>query len=361
MQQGLFCTFADLLGLRQGMYGNVLVVAEFTMEERKNDHITLAFSSRVEAGLADTRFTYEPMLGTHLMGDSVPFSFLGKTMRVPIWVSSMTGGSTEAGTINRNLARACREFGMGMGLGSCRVLLEQPGYFDDFNMRSIIGNDLPLYANIGIVQVEEMLANRSHGKLADMVQQLQADGLIIHVNPMQEWLQKEGNVLKRPPLETIGEFLALTSLKIIVKEVGQGMGPASIARLMALPIEALEFAAFGGTNFARLELARRSPDYEKLYGPVAMVGHTAAEMVETVNALVRNGDRLACRQLIISGGMRSFLDGYYYISKSTLPSVYGQASEFLHHARGDYHDLQTYVAGQVSGLKFAKAFLQIKQ
>jgi len=330
------------------------------MEQRKSDHIALAFSSHVAAALADTRFTYEPMLGVHTTGDPLPFQFLGKTMRVPIWVSSMTGGSREAGTINRNLARACNEFGMGMGLGSCRILLEDNSHFEDFNVRGIIGEELPLYANIGIVQVEEMLADKIQAKLIDLVHRLGADGLIIHVNPVQEWLQREGDVLKQPPADTIEEFLSLTNLKIIVKEVGQGMGPASISRLMNLPIEALDFAAFGGTNFAKVEMARSSNEHQELYAPLALVGHAAGEMLETVNSLVKSGKPLACRQLIISGGINSFLDGYYFISKSMLPAIYGQASGFLRFARGDYHELQAYVAGQINGFNFAKAFLQIR-
>lgn len=330
------------------------------MEQRKNDHIALALSSRVASALADTRFIYEPMLGAPAAGDEGTFPFLGKTMRVPVWVSSMTGGSKEAITINRNLARACNEFGMGMGLGSCRILLENTQHFDDFDMRGIIGDDLPFYANIGIVQVEEMLRNRSHDKLTDLVHRLRADGLIIHVNPIQEWLQKEGDALKQPPIDTIEAFLSLSKLRIIVKEVGQGMGPGSITRLMNLPIEALDFAAFGGTNFAKVELARSSPQNRELYSPLAALGHSAGEMLETVNTLVKSGKSLACRQLIISGGIHSFLDGYYFISKSMLPGIYGQASEFLRFARGDYHELQEYVAGQINGLKFAKAFLHIK-
>lgn len=330
------------------------------MEQRKNDHIAMVFSSQVEPALADTRFTYEPMLESHLHNQLTPISFLGKTLQVPIWVSSMTGGSKEAKTINRNLARACNEFGMGMGLGSCRILLENADLFEDFYMREIIGDDLPLYANIGIVQVEEMLLNKSHERLVELVARLKADGLVIHVNPVQEWLQKDGDVLKQPPVETLEAFLALTNLKVIVKEVGQGMGPESIKRLMELPIEALDFAAFGGTNFAKVELARSTLQNQELYGPLAMLGHSAGEMLEVVNSLVNSARPLACRQIIISGGIHSFLDGYYFISKSLLPAIYGQASGFLRFARGDYHELHEYVNGQINGLKFAKAYLRIR-
>ncbi len=330
------------------------------MEQRKKDHIELAFSSQVASALADKRFNYEPLMSAHPIGETEPFIFLGKTMRVPMWVSSMTGGTSKARIINTNLARACHEFGMGMGLGSCRILLEKPEHFDDFNMRGIIGPDLPLYANIGIAQLESMLLTRSHERLTGLVEKLRADGLIIHVNPIQEWLQEEGDLLKQPPIETIEHFLSLTSLKIIVKEVGQGMGPASITRLMKLPIEAFEFAAFGGTNFSQVELARIQTQKLEEYDPLALIGHTAGEMLDFINCLANGNNEYACNQLIISGGIRSFLDGYYFISKSTLPAIFGQASAFLRCAQGEYVDLQQFVARQINGLKFAKAYLSLR-
>ncbi len=330
------------------------------MEKRKNDHIALAFSSQINESLADQRFTYEPMLGSHVLGDLDPVAFLDRELKVPMWVSSMTGGTDLARIINTNLARACNEFGMGMGLGSCRILLDDMSRFPDFDMREVIGKDLPLYANIGIVQVEDMLENKSIPKLTDLVERLKADGLIIHVNPVQEWIQNEGDLLKHPPVETIERFLSITGMKVIVKEVGQGMGPESIARLMQLPIEAFELAALGGTNFASVEMARSGPAKQDMYGPLAKIGHTASEMLGVINGLVSSGKPVSCRQIIISGGIGSFLDGYFYMSKSLLPSVYGQASGFLRFARGDYEELRNYVIGQINGLKFARAFLKVK-
>jgi isopentenyl-diphosphate delta-isomerase len=330
------------------------------MEQRKNEHIKLAFTSRVSPDRVDDRFYYEPLLGSYSKGELKPFTFLGKTMKVPMWVSSMTGGSKIAQTINTNLAMACKEFGMGMGLGSCRILLENDKYLPDFDMRDIIGDDLPFYANIGISQVETMLNDGSDQRIVEMVDRLRADGLIIHVNPVQEWLQPEGEIAGNPPIDTIEKFLFRTKLKIIVKEVGQGMGPESIKRVMQLPIEAFELAAFGGTNFARVELARSTPRQQELYSPLALLGHTAGEMLGVINEMVKSGQPYGCRQIIISGGIRSFLDGYYYISKSLLPGVFGQASGFLRFARGDYNDLQSFVIDQVKGLTFAYAFLKVR-
>lgn len=330
------------------------------MEDRKRDHIELALSSRIAAAQADQRFVYEPLLGSSAKGEIAPFSFLGYTFRVPLWVSSMTGGTALAKTINTNLARGCNEFGMGMGLGSVRILLENEAYLPDFDVRGVLGYDLPLYANIGIAQLEEMVHKNTIHRIKEVVDRLQADGLIIHVNPIQEWLQAEGDLLMHPPIETIERFLSLSGMKVIVKEVGQGMGPESIARVMRLPIEAFELAAFGGTNFARVELSRNNTANDERYTPLSYVGHPAAEMLEVINALVQTGQPIGCKQLIISGGVHSFLDGYYLTSKSQLPSVYGQASAFLRYATGNYEDLRQYIAGQVNGLKFARAFLKIK-
>jgi isopentenyl-diphosphate Delta-isomerase len=329
-------------------------------EDRKNDHIDLAFSAQMKNLSTDPRFSYEPLLGSASHGAIEPFQFLGRKMRTPIWVSSMTGGSSRSQAINLNLARACNEFGMGMGLGSCRILLEDEKYFPDFDMRAVIGDDLPLYANIGIAQLEKMLTSKSQDRIAELVSRLHADGVIIHVNPVQEWLQNEGDMVMRPPIETIGEFLSLSDMKIIVKEVGQGMGTESITRIMRLPIEAFELAAFGGTNFARVELARSSPQKAELLSPLSLIGHSADEMLELINQVAVSAEKSGCRQIIISGGVHSFLDGYYYMSKSILPAIYGQASGLLRYAQGDYEDLRHYITEQIRGLLFARAFLKVK-
>jgi isopentenyl-diphosphate Delta-isomerase len=334
-----------------------------TAAARKRDHIEMAFRSQVQHGEVDGRFYYEPLLSAHPQpGSLLPFSFLGKTLRAPLWVSSMTGGTDWAHTINHNLARACAEFGMGMGLGSCRSLLFSDDTLEDFAVRHLIGDDLPLYANLGIAQLEQLIDNQQLWRVTDLLDKLQADGLIIHVNPLQEWLQPEGDRFQRPPFDTITTILEqMPELKIIVKEVGQGMGYESLRVLFQLPLQAVDFAASGGTNFAKLELLRSSPANQAIYEQLAQVGHTAEEMVHFTNQLKEElGDKMLCRQVIISGGVTSFLDGYFLTNKLHLPSVYGQASGFLKHARGEYDELRDYVAAQVRGLELAEAFLKIK-
>jgi isopentenyl-diphosphate delta-isomerase len=335
--------------------------ADPTAVSRKQDHIELAFQSQVEHVALDKRFFYEPALAAHpAPGSLAPTPFLGKILRTPIWVSSMTGGTGLARTINQNLARACAEFGMGMGLGSCRQLLYSDDYLPDFDVRDLIGPDLPLYANLGIAQLEEILERNQIDVIRNLLNRLRADGLIVHLNPLQEAMQPEGDCFKRPAIDTIAELVDKADFPIVVKEVGQGMGPASMRALLQLPLAAVEFAAAGGTNFAKLELLRSSPEKQQIFHKFALVGHTAEEMVGQANHLCTDlGEKIRVRNLIISGGVQDFMDGYYLIKKSTMPAVYGQASGFLKFARGDYETLQQYVSAQVRGLELAFAFLRV--
>ncbi|MEO0734531.1 MAG: isopentenyl-diphosphate delta-isomerase, partial [Bacteroidota bacterium] len=335
-----------------------------TAASRKEDHIELAFRSQVDGLGLDPRFDYEPLLAAHPAAGSLPvFTFGDKTMRAPLWVSSMTGGTEKAYVINQNLGRACAEFGLGMGLGSCRPLLYGHDRLRDFDVRPLTGDTIPLFANLGVAQIQDLLDEDRASELRDMVIALRADGLIIHVNPFQEAMQPEGDRFRVSPLETIEATLAtLPDVPLIVKEVGQGMGPRSLAALLALPLLAVDTAAGGGTNFSKLELFRGDDLSREAYGPLVAAGHTAAEMVEMINTIVANEEgaqpQVPCKNLVISGGIKTFLDGYYLTERSVLPAVYGQASAFLRHARGDYAELQRYVSLQIRGLELARAYLR---
>ena len=331
---------------------------------RKKDHIQLAMRSQINSALQDKRFYYEPLFAAHPSSKKSTFEFLGKPLQNPLWISSMTGGTAIANTINKNLAKAAKEFGIGMGLGSCRSLLSNDTYFEDFNLRPLIGDNLPLYANLGIAQIEALLMNKEAYRIQQLVDKLQADGLIIHVNPVQEWLQPEGDKFTRPAINTIMDLMSiLPNLKYIVKEVGQGIGPQSLEALLRLPLEAIDFAAHGGTNFAKIELLRQEGNMHPGYEEIPFLGHSAEEMVNFTNAIVeklKNENALSCSQIIISGGIRNFLDGFFLRNKLSLPSIYGQASAFLTHAQKGYEDLVVFIDSQIKGLEFAEAFLKIR-
>jgi len=329
-------------------------------ETRKDEHLKLALSSQNEN--IDSRFYYEPMLAAHPEKTTTwPTKLGNKTLHFPLWISSMTGGTAKTNEINLRLAKTAAKFGLGMGVGSARIALEDLSKRDGFRLRPILGKETPFYLNFGIAQIEKMVANQSLDQLEELVADVEADGVIIHVNPLQEWMQPEGDFIQHAAIDTIEKFLSNTSLPLIVKEVGQGYGPESMKRLLQLPLVAVEFAANGGTNFSKLELLRNRVKSEYMM-PFVAVGHSAVEMLDFCNAATDElGNKVKCSTVIASGGIKNFLDGYYLLQKSKLNVFYGQASEFLRHAQVSQEELDRFVQQQIEGLLLAKAFLKIKE
>jgi isopentenyl-diphosphate delta-isomerase len=138
------------------------------------------------------------------------------------------------------------------------------------------------------------------------------------------------------------------------------MGPGSLKALLEMPLAAIDFAAFGGTNFARLEMLRAPETWQEYYGPLASIGHDAEEMMQMINDHLDNGVRVQCRHIIVSGGIRNFLDGYYLIKQCKLPAIYGQASSFLKYANESYEHLRDFISSQIKGLRLAEAFMKLK-
>lgn len=285
-------------------------------------------------------------------------SFGNEVMKFPIWVSSMTGGTEKAGTINRTLAKACGKFGLGMGLGSCRIILEDDTYLPDFQLRKEIGDSAPLYANLGIAQIESLLKAGKVSLITELIDKTESNGLIIHINPLQEWLQPEGDRYNDAPVNTIERLMDKVDLPLILKEVGQGLGPASLEALLSLPLRGLEFGALGGTNFSKLELSR---NHDKEGSELVHIGHTAYEMVDFINEIILNGLEIKTENLIVSGGIKNYLDGYYCITKLQMPSIYAQASAMLKVALQGDEATENYIEEQIRGLALSKAFLQIRE
>jgi len=329
------------------------------LSNRKTDHIDLALDSQVNQ--ADVRFNYEPMHAFDLTKKLDPIEFSGLKMQAPWWVSSMTGGAVKAGRINELLAKACAKYGLGMGLGSCRPVLENSEYADDFLVRKWIGNQ-PLFANLGIAQIEEISENNSWDKLKDMVSRLEANGLIIHINPLQEWMQPEGDDIRFNPVDTVKRTIDALDCPIIVKEVGQGFGPDSLKELLKLPLAALDYGSLGGTNFSKLEFTRGGSNQMPGYEEVTRLGHSANEMTSMVNELVAElGANVYCQNIIVSGGIKNFLDGYYHVNKVHMPAIYAQASPFLKYTLAGEKALHKFIESQLAGYQMANRTLKIKE
>ncbi|MEX1100206.1 MAG: hypothetical protein WEB87_07260 [Bacteriovoracaceae bacterium] len=339
-----------------------------SLSERKSDHLKLAEKAQTKASDVDRRFQYEPMLSAHpqdVIGEverRFGMNWLGKTMKAPLWISSMTGGTGDARHINQRLAAVAGEFGLGMGLGSCRSLLDDSKDFEDFNLRPILGPDTLFMANIGVAQVEQLLERGEAERLDELVRRLDADALIVHVNPLQEWFQPEGDRLKRPALETIEELLEEFEAPVVVKEVGQGMGPKSLAALIRLPLAGLEFGAFGGTNFSVLESLRSSGQKNSSFVELTRVGHTAEQMVESVNIILEElGTQALCQNFIISGGIQSALHAYALMQQLQGPCVFGRARAFLERADQSEQALREFVMEELGCLAMGACFLDVEE
>ena len=329
---------------------------EKDISSRKDEHIELAQKSILKTSSNDARFNYEPLLSPHpCEGSNLETEFLGKKVRAPLWISSMTGGSVNANRVNKQLAEICSEFGLGMGLGSCRPLMESKKYFDDFNLRPYIGGELPLLANIGVAQLETIICDKNiRDNFFEQLSLLKVDGIFVHINPLQEFLQPEGDRFSSSPLEIINKFIAISPVDVLVKEVGQGLGPKSLSSLAKLDIKGIEFGAYGGTNFSRLELLRS--DARQSLAPLSYVGHTAEEMIKNINNLEGFKDK----EIILSGGIENFLDAHYLLLKSNSKSMYGMAGKILRELSRGQNYLKQFIEHELSGLNFARSYLTLK-
>ena len=180
------------------------------ISKRKTDHLRLAANAQLQKrdrNFSDYDLTYEPCLGIFPADNFNLKQTIGhKSIDHPLWISSMTGGSAESGKINKILAKIAHEWGLGMGLGSCRILMDNPKNIKDFQLRPIL-KDRPLWANLGICQVDEFNRQNNWKKFQRILEDLDVDGLMIHINPTQEFLQKEGSTLKHSAIDILTSFL----------------------------------------------------------------------------------------------------------------------------------------------------------
>lgn len=327
-------------------------------EQRKKDHIDLTFKSRPTEQVQMDKFYYEPLFAAHPCPETQDLlqDFMGHEFKLPLWVSSMTGGTEKAKVINKNLARACGEFGLGMGLGSCRSLIDSDERFDDFNVKPLMGS-APLFTNFGVAQLEQLIDQGRLNRVEEISQALKSDGMIIHVNPLQEWAQPEGDSYKRAAIETIREVVEQLELAVIVKEVGQGFGPKSLKALTELPLAAIELAGYGGTNFTLLEHTRKSDQTSvEASSQLAFVGHRIGQMMTFINEL--DPTKMKCQNFILSGGITGVISGDLYLRQLKFNGVIGMASQFLKYSLGEYQEVKTYIQRIKSELLMARAFIK---
>jgi isopentenyl-diphosphate delta-isomerase len=288
-------------------------------QQRKKEHLELCLESDQIAARSGTGFDRYAFIHNALPELDIDeidtaTTFLGKRLAAPLLISSMTGGFELARKVNRNLAAAAQELGLAMGVGSQRVAIEQPSAADSFQVREV-APDILLLANLGAVQL-----NYGYGieQCRRAVEMIAADGLILHLNVLQEAVQPEGNRNFKGLTDKIGAICRQLEVPVVAKEVGSGISAEVAVRLAGAGVKAIDVAGMGGTSWYAVE-ARRAAKAGK---PVDMAFATWG--IPTEEALVEARKALPDIELVASGGMRSGLDFAKAIALGANAAALGQ-------------------------------------
>ncbi len=228
-----------------------------SIHERKADHIRINLDENVNfphltTGLERFRFVHQALPELHLDEVDTGVTVLGKHISAPILVSSMTGGTGLAHEINRNLAEAAQARGLAMGLGSQRAGIERDELAQTFRVRDV-APDILLFANLGAVQLNY---GYDVDQCCQAMEMIEADALILHLNPLQEVLQAGGDVNWRGLLDKIEQVCLRVGAPVAVKEVGWGISPQTARRLIEAGVSAIDVAGAGGTSWSQVEMHR---------------------------------------------------------------------------------------------------------
>jgi isopentenyl-diphosphate Delta-isomerase len=270
------------------------------METRKRRHIDVCLSEAVDyqtvtTGLERYRLPYNALTQTDLGSVDLSAEFLGARLRAPVLIGAMTGGAELSGTINRNLAAAAQQLGVGMMLGSQRIMLDNRSASASFSIRDV-APDVVLIGNIGLAQLNEVM-------VPDLVKALDhvgANALAVHTNPLQEAMQHEGDHDFSGSISRLRDIAGSIGYPVMLKEVGHGIGAAAAAELVDCPIAAVDVAGAGGTSWARVEQFVR-------YGGIRYPA-LAEWGIPTAEALLEVRHTLPDVSIVASGGIRTGMD-----------------------------------------------------
>ncbi|MFM7714607.1 MAG: type 2 isopentenyl-diphosphate Delta-isomerase, partial [Microcystis sp.] len=254
---------------------------------------------QLTSGLEKYRFTHCCLPELDRSDIELGTTFLGKSLKAPILISSMTGGTELAHLVNTRLATVAQRYGLAMGVGSQRIALEQPELAPTFAVRSL-APDILLLANLGAVQLNYGCGLEDCLKLVEL---LEADALILHLNPLQEWVQSEGDSNFKGLLAKIEQICAQLPVPVIAKEVGNGISAPMAKKLIEAGVAAIDVAGAGGTSWAKVESQRAKDNRQRHLGQVfADWGLPTAECITAIRSVN------STIPLIASGGLKNGLD-----------------------------------------------------
>ncbi|OQP30620.1 type 2 isopentenyl-diphosphate Delta-isomerase [Pantoea latae] len=294
------------------------------LTKRKNDHLDIVLRNTTPArgSFTDWHFTHCALPELHLDQIDLRTRLFNRPMQAPFLISSMTGGAARALSINHHLAEAAQALGLALGVGSQRVALESDNNLGLTRDLRRIAPDIPLLANLGAAQI---LGEQGRKRALGAVSMIEADALIVHLNPLQEALQRGGDRDWRGVLQAISQLVAALDVPVIVKEVGAGISPQVAQRLAEAGVSMIDIAGAGGTSWAAVEGERASDAQQRA---VAMA--FADWGIPTDHALRAVRNALPAMPLIASGGIRDGIDAAKALRLGA--DIVGQAAAVLNSA-----------------------------
>lgn len=227
---------------------------------RKREHVEIVLNRDVSfqsktSGFEEWEFEHNALPELIFSEINPHVTFLGKPLAMPLMISCMTGGYGSAKTINRQLAEVCEKQRVAMGVGSQRQALEDSSYHETFSIVRTVAPTIPVVGNIGAAEVAQLRDATPVQRLVDMIR---ADAFAVHLNPLQELLQPEGNPDFRGVLRGIELLVKQLSVPVIVKEIGSGISGRVAQRLIDVGVRIIDVAGSGGTSWAGVEIIRRN-------------------------------------------------------------------------------------------------------
>ncbi|PDW03961.1 type 2 isopentenyl-diphosphate Delta-isomerase [Candidatus Viridilinea mediisalina] len=273
-------------------------------EGRKLDHIRIVLGEDVDAkgvasGFAAYRLPHTALPEIDLADVNTQMTFLGKPIGAPLLISSMTGGAAEAQKINLALAEAAEALGLPMGVGSQRAAVVDGRLAATYQVRQVAPR-IPLLANLGAVQLNYGFGV-DHCRRA--VEMIEADALILHLNPLQEAVQPEGNTNFKGLLSKIEQICRALEVPVVIKEVGNGISADNAYDLYMCGVKIIDIAGAGGTSWSEVERFRQPHEQGR-----RVAGAFADWGLPTLEALQEVRSTLPSATLIASGGVRSGVD-----------------------------------------------------
>ncbi|GMV43581.1 MAG: isopentenyl-diphosphate delta-isomerase [Myxococcales bacterium] len=271
---------------------------------RKDHHLRICLEedvgfAGVRNGFERYRFDHDALPEVDLAAVTTETRAFGKALSMPLMIGAMTGGTAKAGEVNRILAAAAQQTGIGFALGSQRRMLEEDDAFESYDIRQI-APDVLLMGNIGAVQLN---CGVTPEMVSRLVRRTGCDVMAFHLNPLQEAIQPEGDTNFAGLCHKIEEAAAALPVPVVLKEVGAGISAVTAQKIRRLPVGGVEVAGVGGTSWSRIEALRSSNRIQADTGE-----ELASWGIPTAESLVTCRRMLPDLPIICSGGMRTGLE-----------------------------------------------------